>query len=758
VPQNFVWQAASAGNNTANPSANLALLFGAGTMPPAETGLSIDPSGVITFAPGQTFPFADSGSGGGGTSSTITAVTAGSGLTGGGSAGNVTIALAGPISTANGGTGASTPAGALASMGFGGTFYANNYNSFSAALSAASGGTLVITSLVSITTSTTIPSNVAISVAQGGGISVNSGQTLKINGRFQAGLYQVFTGSGTVSFGPNTITDAYAGWWYGGSGAWDFSINSCIAAASAIATWCDLPATVNTINTITVPSNTWLRPVSQNGAGYFFGLGYGTVWTHSPTISGAATISTVGGSTITYSTRIEGILFASTNSGGHYPEAAIYLSYDIGCRLKGIGSSSTYTLATILVSALMNCKMDELGINGILSSPNPAGLRFLGDKSTPIGSISTTVDITHLSMDGGDVAGVVFDGDACLGCNFYSPSIETLAQNAFNIGKGNQVDLYSPYVENVPRTDSAFGIFRIGQDYSTALGGTSVNIFGGNVAGTNITNPVNPLAFDLGPYMGSVALHGGTYWQINNFQNISSACTNCVLHINNVSAYATMGFGTVTAANSNQIDFPAGNVFGCAAYYINGADCGPAVSQQFGLAVNAPGYPRVSPGQLFYSTDKGLLVWNNSLPTPAWQSAAQGLNSVLSSASPNLNPPEALSPAGAHASAAISAPELTVHNKCFSTASPAVCGISASGTVQIAANARKLVVYTSNVAADSVILYSYQIAASGCTTAPTNIASLLAPYTSAVTPGTSFTIALPIAPIKNVVCVQFVIL
>jgi hypothetical protein len=117
VPQNFVWQAASTGNNTVNPSASLNLLFGAGGAAPATTGLSIAPSGVINFAPGQTFPSVGTGSGGGGISSNITAVTAGPGLTGGGSAGNVTLALSGPISTANGGTGASSPVDALANLG-----------------------------------------------------------------------------------------------------------------------------------------------------------------------------------------------------------------------------------------------------------------------------------------------------------------------------------------------------------------------------------------------------------------------------------------------------------------------------------------------------------------------------------------------------------------------------------------------------------------------------------------------------------------
>lgn len=56
VAQNFLWQAQPTGNNTVNPSSKLALLFGAGAATPAATGLSIATDGVITFAPGQSFP------------------------------------------------------------------------------------------------------------------------------------------------------------------------------------------------------------------------------------------------------------------------------------------------------------------------------------------------------------------------------------------------------------------------------------------------------------------------------------------------------------------------------------------------------------------------------------------------------------------------------------------------------------------------------------------------------------------------------
>jgi hypothetical protein len=56
VAQNFFLQAEPANNGTSSPSGTLNLLYAAGTATAAETGLKISNKGVITFAPGQTFP------------------------------------------------------------------------------------------------------------------------------------------------------------------------------------------------------------------------------------------------------------------------------------------------------------------------------------------------------------------------------------------------------------------------------------------------------------------------------------------------------------------------------------------------------------------------------------------------------------------------------------------------------------------------------------------------------------------------------
>ena len=83
VNQKFQWQAEAAGNNTANATATLNLLFGSGTANSTETGLSLNSKGLFKFAPGQTFP----GTG------TVTGVVAGTGLSGGSTSGNVSLSL-----------------------------------------------------------------------------------------------------------------------------------------------------------------------------------------------------------------------------------------------------------------------------------------------------------------------------------------------------------------------------------------------------------------------------------------------------------------------------------------------------------------------------------------------------------------------------------------------------------------------------------------------------------------------------------------
>lgn len=77
---------------------------------------------------------------------------------------------------------------------------------------------LVIYGLHTITDNLTIPANIRLVVKNGGLIDIATGKVLTINGPFEAGMYQVFSGSGNVSFGASSIAAIYPEWRGGGIG------------------------------------------------------------------------------------------------------------------------------------------------------------------------------------------------------------------------------------------------------------------------------------------------------------------------------------------------------------------------------------------------------------------------------------------------------------------------------------------------------------------------------------------------------------
>jgi hypothetical protein len=131
VNQHFRIQAEPVSNHTSTPSGKLSLLYASGTGTPAETGLSIAKTGLITFASGQKFP----GTG------TVTRVGSGAGLTGG------PVTASGTLSIATGGV--------------------TNVMLVSSSLTVKAGSGLSGGGVVSLGGSTTLSLNPAVSGTQG---------------------------------------------------------------------------------------------------------------------------------------------------------------------------------------------------------------------------------------------------------------------------------------------------------------------------------------------------------------------------------------------------------------------------------------------------------------------------------------------------------------------------------------------------------------------------------------------------------------
>ena len=96
-------------------------------------------------------------------------------------------------------------------MGTALVYYLSNYASLSAALTAigSTPATLYIDTAATVGTNTTTPATLSIAVVKGGGIVLTG--NLIVAGSFNAGLYPVFSGAGTVTF--SNIDRVEPEWW-----------------------------------------------------------------------------------------------------------------------------------------------------------------------------------------------------------------------------------------------------------------------------------------------------------------------------------------------------------------------------------------------------------------------------------------------------------------------------------------------------------------------------------------------------------------
>jgi hypothetical protein len=71
---------------------------------------------------------------------------------------------------------------------------------------------LVVNQEIYLSGAVTVPENILLWIMNGGEVNL-AGNNLTINGPFMAGLYQVFSGTGTVSFGAGAVKEVLPQWW-----------------------------------------------------------------------------------------------------------------------------------------------------------------------------------------------------------------------------------------------------------------------------------------------------------------------------------------------------------------------------------------------------------------------------------------------------------------------------------------------------------------------------------------------------------------
>ena len=89
------------------------------------------------------------------------------------------------------------------------------------------------TTTYTFSTDETIPSNINVVIEKGAILSIATVITLTINGSFEAGLYQVFSGAGSIIFGEGVTKEVSPEWWFS-SGDYGLAVSSAIASIADV--------------------------------------------------------------------------------------------------------------------------------------------------------------------------------------------------------------------------------------------------------------------------------------------------------------------------------------------------------------------------------------------------------------------------------------------------------------------------------------------------------------------------------------------
>jgi hypothetical protein len=727
VPQNFVWQAQSAGNNTPTPSANLHLLFAAGDATPAATGLSIDPNGVISFVPSQTFP--------GVGASAITGITTGPGLTGGGSSGNVIVALSGPISTANGGTGATSPADALANLG-------------------------------GISSTQTTPQTIAGALT-GTNINVKFLNGIPQADQFNgadfcvklraANVWALANGYSMVdaTHFPSTVTCSVDPVTTLNGGYGCTAVLTDELPASRILS--SVPWTINNSNFKLVGKGPGQTILSYTGS---------SVVPAVLTIGGSATNSYYANNDVVSGMSIIGGLTANAKDGILTQAAGVYKLEDVS--IWGVTGCGIHTQNAVTSTFIRpHIWADEASRSGYLTGYQIPASGLCFDQTT---SGATTTDGTVVDPVVTSVSGPGFNLMAAQGMTFTSGTSEgngsgiKIGANAiFNTFINTDLEANHANIDGVDINDSGSGNRFVNVLALSACSSCNSVVMNGTYLTSHFVGGRAASGIGGSNYAAS---EGGSSSGPNSFTpsltvNYDGSASAFPFRIftPNITSYDQVGmligpdrYGATAYddANLNLLYYGPGNtgnklrlgMIGGPLMTIDGVGNVVAPGSFTSAAFTSSAAAGTAPLTVTSTTPVANLTLSSTSQVVGLDQKLRGL---APAASPAFNGLATFT--GGTSSAAYGT--LTI---CSSTASPAICGSATAGRVQIAASATSLVINSSAFTANTGCWFTYDI--SGIT-APTNMTSLLPPYISAKMAGNSITINVPVAPLSNPVNVQF---
>lgn len=313
-----------------------------------------------------------------------------------------------------------------------------------------------------------------------GVFSINTGQVLTINGPFEAGLYQVFSGAGSVVFGSKAVSWAHPEWWATNTTPGTTDMTAAIQKAMAAHKNVELAATgYNVTDTIVFSNGHQLK-----GQNKFSGYAYHTPQPYETYIN-------------FNSTSAKDLFDLDTNKSAY-----VFRAYIGGIHIVGNsaadGTGSQYSRYALYNSAAQSL-FENLYISNfqvaiyenfaMLNKHKDITLAFMStaciNTSQRSDAIYSTTDIfDNVQMQLSPWGAILRYGYAF---RFINCEFEALSVGGANIYKDViSASFTDCYGENVPSTvgGNSYGMFRVNKDGTTASARGSVSIKGGHYQGT----------------------------------------------------------------------------------------------------------------------------------------------------------------------------------------------------------------------------------------------------------------------------------
>ena len=149
-----------------------------------------------------------------------------------------------------------------------------------------------------------------------------------------------------------------------------------------------------------------------------------------------------------------------------YTKYGFYLQYPVGARFKNIGASKAFTDGFLAIKGSVNCVFSDFRVANTTSYPMAAVVSMLSYNGE---EYSTTTIFDNFYASGTLTAGTGGLTSAFLALPAAGVGIvvkhwilESITGVAFDIHKGNEVQIIAPYIENVPNANVATAVIEIG--------------------------------------------------------------------------------------------------------------------------------------------------------------------------------------------------------------------------------------------------------------------------------------------------------